>query len=40
MAVSPQVVPFVIFMLAVVQATRIDEARQKGQRQRDKSPRE
>lgn len=29
MAVSPQVVLFVLFMLAVIQATRIDEARQK-----------
>lgn len=32
MGISPQLALFVLFMFAVVQATRIDEARQKRQR--------
>jgi hypothetical protein len=40
MAVSPQVILFVIFMLAVVQATRIDEARQKRHHQTTKDSHE
>ncbi len=34
MGISPQLALFVLFMFAVVQATRIDEARQKRQHQR------
>ncbi len=34
MAISPQLALFVLFMFAVVQATRIDEARQKRQHHR------